>query len=423
MKDEVKTGDEMGSFSLDSNILDHIRVKKSIFLQVSKMLFLAIILYFGWFQWVFFGIPNLSLVLGAGIIGCIALHALLCKESLLKGMSIEVILWIAFVIASLVIGVVVATNMDYLVSSMISYIQYLILIYAMAFISIQDKKLDYVIHAYVMLAIACAITTLFSGVDVYSNRTSMSASVNPNTTAITMVLGVFGILYGLNFNNRLKTVLQFVAIGLFIFVIFGTGSRNGLFSVLILLGFWVLFVSKGLIRSIQKNRSIKRILFIFVLIISTFFFIHEFAYSNIAERLTELTKSEAKDTREVMIEFGINLFKDKPLFGYGVNNFRSYYPAATYSHNTYIEILVSTGLVGAFLYFIPYISLMIKTGHLASHKNPQIRRNSMLFVGLLVVLLALGMGEIHFYDFNSMIALGFMVSFCNLYYREDVSDK
>lgn len=61
--------------------------------------------------------------------------------------------------------------------------------------------------------------------------------------------------------------------------------------------------------------------------------------------------------REEMIEIGWHYFKKNPLWGYGLDNFKYIYGglrgAITYAHNTYIEVLVDTGIIGFLLYFFP----------------------------------------------------------------------
>lgn len=65
------------------------------------------------------------------------------------------------------------------------------------------------------------------------------------------------------------------------------------------------------------------------------------------------------ETRTDMISVGINLIKLHPILGYGFNHFRYIYENITgwqfYSHNNYIELIVSGGVIGFALFEYIYI--------------------------------------------------------------------
>ena len=67
----------------------------------------------------------------------------------------------------------------------------------------------------------------------------------------------------------------------------------------------------------------------------------------------DYTESSAS-SRNIMLMIGINLVKENWFFGYGLNTFRTF-PGSfgTWSHNQYIESLVSGGIIGlfSFMYF------------------------------------------------------------------------
>lgn len=71
-------------------------------------------------------------------------------------------------------------------------------------------------------------------------------------------------------------------------------------------------------------------------------------------------------TRIQLVDFGKEIFAQRPWLGYGVCNFRavylSYFPGrhALYAHNNYIELLVDLGIVGLVLYYIFYIYLIVR---------------------------------------------------------------
>ena len=67
--------------------------------------------------------------------------------------------------------------------------------------------------------------------------------------------------------------------------------------------------------------------------------------------------------RAEYIEVGWEAFKENPILGYGINNYRLINLQATghqtYSHNNFIEILVGIGIVGFFIYYSFYLKLTV----------------------------------------------------------------
>ena len=65
-----------------------------------------------------------------------------------------------------------------------------------------------------------------------------------------------------------------------------------------------------------------------------------------------LTGNESSaNTREAMSLEGFELWKSSPIIGYGINQFRNISSFGRYSHNNYIELLVSFGVIGFGLYY------------------------------------------------------------------------
>jgi len=67
--------------------------------------------------------------------------------------------------------------------------------------------------------------------------------------------------------------------------------------------------------------------------------------------------------RAYLRQSAMQLFYNKPLFGYGSNMFKvklSQVYKQRYSHCNYTELLANNGLVGALIYYIPYIVTLIK---------------------------------------------------------------
>ncbi|WP_078429776.1 O-antigen ligase family protein [Alkalihalobacterium alkalinitrilicum] len=185
------------------------------------------------------------------------------------------------------------------------------------------------------------------------------------------------ILIGIAFNFGIYKILyrhRYAYIPLISFMLMAvllTGSRKGLLLCVI-----PLFINLALI-SLKSNirRKILYTTLFIILTISLHFIIFkvDFLYQNIGWRiesiyseiiLNESSEESSFNVRQEMIQYGFEYFKEKPFFGYGIENYRYLYGVdsgfETYSHNNYIEILVNNGLIGFILYYSFFIIVIIK---------------------------------------------------------------
>ena len=114
------------------------------------------------------------------------------------------------------------------------------------------------------------------------------------------------------------------------------------------------------------------------------------------------------DIRDVFIQNGKRWFAEKPIIGYGLNNYRVLNKVATgrytYAHNTFIELAVNLGIVGLIWYYSVYIYLGKR--FISIFKNNPL--NIFLFTALAVSLVS-QYGTVSYYSFyqNFLLMLSF----------------
>lgn len=364
---------------------------------------------------VFSPITNMTLLLGAGIILCVFFHYLLNSTSISNAITFELKIWCLFTVVSLAFGLIVAVSLTDLIHAIITFIEYLILIFSMVYISNQDNKIDFFINIYIIFSAICALSVIWGGVNFTSTRMTMSETTNPNTVGILLVIGIFCLLYQLDFKKLLTTLLRIGLLFLFLYVIVLTASRKSFISTVILLVFWILFVLKDVLKSTKKHRIRNLFIFISIIIIGINYFSSFLQDSGLIVRM-QLFFEGGNETRIDMYMTAFELFKNNPIAGIGLGNFRDVTMFGTYSHSTYAEILACTGLIGTILYFTPYISQIIKISYLMRDNDLNIAIHAKVLAGLLIVLMFLGTGVINFYEMYPNIAFGFVIAFCNLYF-------
>jgi len=361
------------------------------------------------------------LVLGVGMMFFIILHAIRTDEKIIKVINRELIFWILFAFSSLFTGSIVAVNFSHVFQSVITFIEFLVLIYGIVYISKQDKSIDYFINIFIIFSLVCGVTTVFWGVDLGNGRRAMGHLDNPNSLGILMVVGICCILYKIDIKKGLNTLVKISVIFFLMYVIVLTGSRKSLLSAVIIFLYWLFIVVKKDLKRLGGITSL-RILFTLAIIISIAYLIFYpiLKDSVLLERLKNLSKSEADVIRRNMYREAFEMFKFSPIVGVGMNNFRDLSIFKTYSHSTYAELLACTGIIGAFLYAIPYITVCIYFMKKIFSKTAItiLKKELRMMFGLYCILVFLGIGVIHFYDMTSTIAFGLIFAFMTVYNSE-----
>ncbi|WP_353150639.1 O-antigen ligase family protein [Flavobacterium sp.] len=176
---------------------------------------------------------------------------------------------------------------------------------------------------------------------------------NPNTVGVLAGLAIaFSLYFILNPSKTFqkKGLLVLIVIPSFVNLIILSGSRGALISTVIVVLF--MFIMK-------KSTFIKKIIFIGLLVVISNYLIDKVKESDLMfTRLTESLEKGSTAGRSDIWEDVIELWKNRPLLGYGATGFETemiiIYGSGKDAHNLFLYILVTSGLIGLciFLYFI-----------------------------------------------------------------------
>lgn len=228
---------------------------------------------------------------------------------------------------------------------------------------------------------------------------------NENIIGILISIGVVFSCYMIIFLKKFLyiplAIISFIAVLL-------TGSRTSLIFCIIGIIF-LLFckVRKKIIKILLISICILIALIIFYKIVMS----NDVLYYIIGRRIEGLLNifveggNVDKSTlmRQDMIKKGIEIFKEKPLLGYGHKNYSLISGFNLYSHNNFIELLCSVGLIGIITYYSMYFLILIRLLKLKNQlKWPFIIINFIIFI--------LGMSSVQYYQKYTYIILA--VSYC-----------
>lgn len=385
------------------------------YLKISKFFFLLMMIYYSWFRYVFFEIPNLMLLFGMCVFLPLLIFYYIEDHRILVKLPHEYILWILFFAYAFISGIFVSADKSIFFVSLMSCFQYLLVGYCVFLIVDKDKKLDFFVHSIIFVSVIAAITTILFPVEVPLDpgRFTMGLTNNANSLGISMTMGVFCALYQMNLKSLMRTLLLFIAIALMFYTIILSGSRKSLLSLAILIVVWLLFVFWKFIKPLSPKRKFASISLIIILIsVSIFILTPLFDHSVLFSRLAELFQSGVADSRVRMYEKAIILFQQNPVIGIGFDQFSVVSGFNKYSHSTYAEALSCTGIIGAILYFTAYLTILIKL--ILKLKKGQENQYAFLWIAAFFIFVFLGTGMIHFYELDSNIIFGMMISYANL---------
>ena len=273
---------------------------------------------------------------------------------------------------------------------------------------LQDKLIGYLFIAGMALCLFVLFRTGFGNViDLIMGGTRIGVAENEiNNTGI---LAAYNFTISIFLGARKEKIIYYLYSIIPALVVLLTGSKVAIvlvaFSIIVLV-----FIEFGL-------RSVFRLIIgVIVIIIGLRLLANSQAFEFISNRFTAMYLSfMGKEAwmydvqymstvkRMDMIQFGFELFKDKPLFGYGMDTFRILYSSGQYSHNNFIELLVGMGSIGFIVYYYPWISIVIKG--IKGIKN----QNNIILVLVLECLMA-GFTIVQYYDKITyfILLLGFL---------------
>lgn len=235
-------------------------------------------------------------------------------------------------------------------------------------------------------------------------------SVNANTLALIAAFAFLFVFYEfLVFKKKRKIIISLW----YIFIILLSGSRKGLLTIIV--GFILLIYlmyPKKRIRNILVTIIILTIAFLSILYIPSLYNLIGYRIEPLINFIMGNTYEEASlETRVSFIELGWNYIIQRPLRGYGLDCFK-YLPRAynTYSHNNYVEILVSSGIVGFILYYFSYVFYIIR-GMSAIKKDTGIVKLCFSFI---IIILVMDYAMVSYYDRFILTILMFGIAQINI---------
>lgn len=176
-----------------------------------------------------------------------------------------------------------------------------------------------------------------------------------------------------------------------------TGSRSSLVQLVILLVMFIVF-DKNYFRMITKLLGVIFIGSIVVIMLRNIPILYENIWTRFEDMFTTMSGDEVSDAstlgRQFYREIAWNMFKERPILGWGLDGFtcylrdypiyKGYYIEAVYSHCSWSEIMASLGAVGLIVWYVPnFYVLIINMKNFNYH--PLMKYTCFLLISLLIM--------------------------------------
>lgn len=362
--------------------------------SILKFICSGFVLYYTWLRVIFPVTEGLLLPFGILMIGAILLYIFVRRVDLRTIVDFPIGTWIVFCLIELIVSVFIAKSVQVAISSIITFLELVLMCFAMVFIAKRDKDSQFLIRLMYVTSFGYTLSMLVNNSYIMGRL----ALVNANGDANVCLIGVVTATMLIKRHARLKNLFLVLTIFVMIYANLMTGSRKSLLCMLFYLFFWIIVFFRTDWKRIKSEKKLLIILAICTGLIVIIAVIPK-AFSFVMDMTTVQRllggMTEGDNLRIGFYQQAFEYFKKNPLFGLGFNQFRMYDAKGYYSHSTYAEMLANGGIVGTVLFFMPHVWIVVKLlGIIKISKNDfGVRKQSMLLLVYMIssLLLAAGM--------------------------------
>lgn len=263
--------------------------------------------------------------------------------------------------------------------------------------SIDDLKKIFLIATTSAVVLLLAVTYVNTGSFALRGKGRLT-----NVNSLAVCTG-YAVCWMITSGGKLKLSDFFILSTLTLFIIL-SGTRKAFIAIII--GIVVYLYLK------HPNKLVRNVIISIMFFIVTYYIVIKvpFLYKTMGHRiesfiaLLQNSESDASaKTRSHFIKLGWKYIKERPVLGFGINSFKTVPKSyGTYSHNNYIELLFSVGIVGTISYYLIHIFILVK----AIKQYLKVRTNNIIVaLTLMIIVLAMDVGMVSYYSRTSLLLL------------------
>ena len=358
-----------------------------------------VILLITYLFWYVLSFGNSAIVLyGSTIVSviCILIHILYKREIYIQDFPLGIKMPFVLVIYCVFTSLLFSENKIGTLNATLTFFAFTLVCFVISYISFEKQSIDWLINAIIVIVFLCCFWTTFYGTEFPNYGRVLGRYCNPHILGAVMNIGVFALAYRGGVNIIKSFFFMIMSIWPVI-VIINCSSRKGLLAVFILYIFW----GGLLIRHIFYNESnIMKIICVIIiaLIVLAIIYYYNNIYINttMAKRMSHFSEEESNTFRVFLYEIAINIFKDHPFFGVGMDGFKYVSITGGMSHSTYAESIADFGFLGCCIYYIPILHSLIAAVYRFFVYGYEYHTG--LVIALIVTELFFGIGQVFFLE-------------------------
>lgn len=239
----------------------------------------------------------------------------------------------------------------------------LLLTYCLSvFIKPEDLRiLPYVISCSSILLFICTVNRF----DIYAGeRFGNDLAGNANIISpLYMIAAMSSVYCVFRDKNWLAKILFLLFYAMQIYAIVLTGTRKALIISILFFAFYFILTRRRKVYMVAS--LLVSIVLVFIAYLALFnvpilYDLIGYRFEGMVAAFTNNQGDESTMERMSMLHDALNFWSSRPLAGIGLNLFAEKSVYGTYSHNNYVELLSTTGLVGFVCYYLIYISVLAR---------------------------------------------------------------
>ena len=360
---------------------------------------LSIVILITYLFWYAQSFGNVFIILyGSTLIsvGCVFTHMLSKRDIYIQDYPIGVTMPFLLVIYCFFTSLFCAQNRTGTLNATVTFFAFTLVCFVISYISIEKQSIEWLINIIIVIIFLCCFWATFFGMELPGYGKALGYYNNPHVLGAIMNIGVFALAYKGGVNVVKSFFLMLLSIWP-IYVIINCSSRKGLLAVCILFLFWGCFLVQHIF--CYESNFVKAICVLFIVFVIAFII---FYYNNIyinttmANRMSQFTEEESNTFRVYLYEIAIDIFKEHPFCGVGINGFRYVSVTKSMSHSTYAESIADFGFIGCIIYYIPIINSLITAIHRFFVCKYEYRTG--LIIALIFTELFFGIGQVFFFQ-------------------------
>lgn len=394
-------------------------------LDFSKFLFFVLFLYLNWYKEIWGDVP---IVLYGSVVALTLSLILPFGNSLLRFLNLRNLtgfykVLLAFGVYSFISGIIVCSDRTLLISSIITYFSYMVVLFDCCLISQRDGGWSWLLNTMVLVALTCCIQVIFWGKPMLNGGATaitMSALNNPNTVSVVLMYGIFGMVA--DSKHRMERLwIRVPLILMFLYAIILTGSRKAIIATLFLLMLWMYSILRTQRTENNKSRNAGTVFLVFctsalILVLLRRKYLNSEQYERLMQLFEEV--ENPGDSKRVELYYtAFDIWKQHPIFGVGFDQYQLYTRYGHYSHSTYAEVLSCTGILGSLLLFVPFLKYTFNVISCVLRSEGEYQYRFLMCLAGLMIELFLGIGQIWVYGLNHALFIVCVLSMFEYSYQ------